>query len=41
MVFVPVDLAITGIIDEVEVERGLRRTQPTAVWHGPPSEDED
>jgi len=32
-VFVPVDLAITGIVDEVEVERGVRRQQPTAVWH--------
>jgi ethanolamine utilization protein EutN len=32
-VFVPVDLAITGIVDEVEVERGARRQQPTAVWH--------
>jgi len=31
-VFVPVDLAITGIVDEVEVERGIRRSQPTAVW---------
>jgi microcompartment protein CcmK/EutM len=41
VVFVPVDLAITGIIDEVEVERGARRAQPTAAWHVPPSEDED
>jgi ethanolamine utilization protein EutN len=41
VVFVPVDLAITGIIDEVDIERGLRRTQSTAVWHVPPSEDED
>jgi ethanolamine utilization protein EutN len=31
-VFVPVDLAITGIIDEVDVERGPRRSQPTAIW---------
>jgi len=30
--FVPVDLAITGIVDEVEVERGPRRSQPTADW---------
>ncbi len=34
-VFVPVDLAITGIVDEVDVERGPRREQPTAVWHLP------
>ena len=32
-VFVPVDLAITGIVDEVEVERGPRRQKQTAVWH--------
>jgi ethanolamine utilization protein EutN len=32
-VFVPVDLAITGIVDEVDVERGARREQPTAIWH--------
>jgi ethanolamine utilization protein EutN len=32
-VFVPVDLAITGIVDEVEIETGPRRDQPTAVWH--------
>lgn len=31
-VFVPVDLAVTGIVDEVDVERGARRAQPTAVW---------
>ena len=35
-IFVPVDLAITGIIDEVDVERGPRRDQPTAKWHIPP-----
>jgi ethanolamine utilization protein EutN len=35
-VFVPVDLAITGIVDEVDVERGARREQPTAKWHFPP-----
>jgi ethanolamine utilization protein EutN len=35
-VFVPVDLAITGIVDEVDVERGARREQPTASWHFPP-----
>jgi ethanolamine utilization protein EutN len=38
-VFVPVDLAITGIVDEVDVERGRRRQQPTAIWHSP-SQDE-
>jgi len=32
-VFVPVDLAITGIVDEVDVERGPRRQEPSAVWH--------
>ena len=32
-VFVPVDLAITGIVDEVEIEHGIRRQQPTAAWH--------
>ncbi len=31
--FVPIDLAITGIVDEVDVERGPRRQQPTAAWH--------
>ena len=30
--FVPVDLAITGIVDEVDVEKGPRRQQPTATW---------
>jgi ethanolamine utilization protein EutN len=34
-VFVPVDLAITGIVDEVDIETGARREQPTAVWHRP------
>ncbi len=29
--FVPVDLAITGIVDEVDVEGGLAR-RPTAAW---------
>jgi len=38
-VFVPVDLAITGIVDEVEVERGARRWQPTAAWHIRPEDD--
>lgn len=39
-VFVPVDLAITGIVDEVEVERGVRRQQPTALWHDLATEDD-
>jgi ethanolamine utilization protein EutN len=34
-VFVPVDLAITGIIDEVDHTRDGRRGQPTAHWHRP------
>jgi ethanolamine utilization protein EutN len=32
-VFVPVDLAITGIVDEVTTETGRRRSQPSAEWH--------
>jgi microcompartment protein CcmK/EutM len=39
-VFVPVDLAITGIVDEVDVEQGPRRHQPTAVWHVALEEDD-
>jgi ethanolamine utilization protein EutN len=39
-VFVPVDLAITGIVDEVDVERGLRRAQPTATWYSSSPEDD-
>jgi ethanolamine utilization protein EutN len=39
-IFVPVDLAITGIVDEVEVEHGPRRDQPTAAWHTLPTQDE-
>ncbi len=31
-VFVPVDLAITGIVDEVGLEEGPRRNQPSARW---------
>jgi ethanolamine utilization protein EutN len=31
-VFVPVDLAITGIVDQVDVEHGARRWQMTASW---------
>ena len=38
-VFVPVDLAITGIVDEVALETGPRRQQPTARWHSPASKD--
>ncbi len=38
-VFVPVDLAITGIVDLVDVESGPRRMQPTAAWH-PSAPDE-
>ena len=34
VVFVPVDLAITGIVDEVEHAADERRGQPTARWHG-------
>ena len=30
--FVPVDLAITGIVDQVDVELGSRRDQATATW---------
>ena len=38
-VFVPVDLAITGIVDEIDMESGPRRGQPTAVWHSPSSDE--
>lgn len=34
-VFVPVDLAITGIVDEVDMETEARRETPTAIWHLP------
>jgi ethanolamine utilization protein EutN len=34
VVFVPVDLAITGIVDEVDHAAGARRSQSTARWHG-------
>lgn len=34
-VFVPVDLAITGIVDQVDDARGPRLEQPTARWIGP------
>ncbi len=36
--FVPIDLAITGIVDDVEIEQGPRRSQPTAVWNHPEKE---
>jgi ethanolamine utilization protein EutN len=39
-IFVPADLAITGIIDEVEHVRNGRRAQPTARWYGPDGEDD-
>jgi ethanolamine utilization protein EutN len=38
-VFVPVDLAITGIVDQVDIESGPRVQQPTAVWYGLPEDD--
>ena len=33
--FVPVDLAITGIVDEVHAPEGGRRAPGTAIWYGP------
>jgi len=33
--FVPVDLAITGIVDEVYVPEGGHRASGTAIWHLP------
>ena len=38
-VFVPVDLAVTGIVDDVDMETGPRRQQPTAAWHSPPPDE--
>ena len=38
-VFVPVDLAITGIVDDVDMESGARRGRPTAVWHSRSSDE--
>ena len=38
-VYVPVDLAITGIVDEVDVEHGPRRQEPSAVWYHFPEDD--
>jgi len=40
VIFVPTDLAITGIVDEVEIEQGERRNQPTAVWTGTAGQDD-
>ena len=37
--FVPVDLAITGIIDEVDDFEGERRSQPTANWYSLEGDD--
>jgi ethanolamine utilization protein EutN len=37
-VFVPVDLAITGIVDEVDAAPTECLAQPTAVWHWPAKE---
>jgi len=33
--FVPVDLAITGIVDEVHAPEGGRRALGTAIWQLP------
>ncbi len=38
--FVPVDLAITGIVDEVHAPGGGRRAPGTAIWHLPPETEE-
>jgi ethanolamine utilization protein EutN len=38
--FVPVDLAITGIVDEVHAPEGGRRAPGTAIWHLPPETEE-
>ena len=35
-VFVPVDLAITGIVDDIVADRDTR--PPTAIWRGPTAE---
>lgn len=32
--FVPVDLAITGIVDQVDVARRAARAEHSARWHG-------
>ncbi len=33
VLFVPVDLAITGIVDDIELVEGPRREQSTALWN--------
>ena len=38
-VSVPVDLAVTGIVDEVDTVNGERRDQPTAAWYPPPTDE--
>jgi ethanolamine utilization protein EutN len=38
-VFVPVDLAITGIVDEVGLVESERRNQPSARWINPGNND--
>lgn len=30
--FVPVDLAITGLVDDVHLDEHVRRGRPTAIW---------
>lgn len=30
--FVPVDLAITGLVDDVHLDGGARRCEPSTVW---------
>ena len=30
--FVPVDLAITGLVDDVHIDAGIRRGRPSAAW---------
>jgi ethanolamine utilization protein EutN len=36
--FVPVDLAITGIVDEVTVDKSQRRKERTANWYFRPKD---
>jgi ethanolamine utilization protein EutN len=37
--FVPVDLAITGIVDEVMLDESQRRKERTANWYFRPKDD--